>query len=117
MSNFENISCKVLGIILFILVTILSVQLMGCTSTIPKEKPTIRDYPLLDHRGILHKYRDDFKSIVFPTHNEKLTQYCGTHFQWESVTAMWKSGGDNIGHREEADYHRWIYIVIKTKKQ
>ena len=118
MSNFENICCKVLGIILFLLVIILSVQLIGCTSSsngaikiTPKEEPhdTIRDYPLLDHRGVLHKYRDNFESIIFPKHNKKLTQYCGTHFQWESIKAVYKREGNS-------DY-RWYYIVSKNKKQ
>ena len=118
MSNFEEIACKGLGIVLFLLVVILSVQLMGCTSTIPKEEPhnTPISFPLLDHRGILHTYRDNFDKIVFPTHNKKLTLYCGSHFQWENVTAMWKSSGGNIGHREEADYYRWMYIVSKHPK-
>ena len=128
MSDFEEIACKGLGIVLFLLVVILSVQLMGCATggttigwtdsgaPIVKPKGSTQAYPLLDNRGILHTYRDNFDKIVFPTHNKKLTLYCGSHFQWENVTAMWKSSGGNIGHREEADYYRWMYIVSKHPK-
>ena len=118
MSKFENICCKVLGIILVLLLSILSLQLMGCTTAsngainiTPKEEPhdTVRGYPIVDTRGVLHKYRDDFQSLIFPINNEKLTQYCGTHFQWESIKAVWKRDGDR-------DW-KWYYIVSKSKKQ
>ena len=118
MTQFESNCCKSLGILLVILLAIISFQLVGCTSAsngainvIPKEEvhDTIRNFPLLDTRGVLHKYRGNFKSIVFPTHNKKLTQYCGNHFQWEIIKAVWKQEGDE-------DF-RWHYIVIRDKKQ
>ena len=31
MTEFESASCKVLGVILFLLIIIMSLQLMGCT--------------------------------------------------------------------------------------
>lgn len=35
MSDFEEMSCKVLGVILFLIMCILAFQLMGCTCSIP----------------------------------------------------------------------------------
>ncbi len=35
MSDFENVACKVLGVILFLIMCILVFQLMGCTCSIP----------------------------------------------------------------------------------
>ena len=125
LNKFESSCCKGLGIVLIILLTIISFQLVGCTSVVrhiqdaewKKYKAAhqrdhdnnIKGYPLLDTRGVLHKYRDNFKSIVFPTHNKKLTQYCGIHFQWEVIKEVWKQEGDE-------DF-RWHYIVIRDKKQ
>ena len=115
-----------MAVILVILLSLLSFQLMGCTSVIrvlqdsdwkkyeaahqrDHDNNRIEGYPLLDNRGILHKYRGNFKSIVFPTHNKKLTQFCGIHFQWEVIKAVWNQEGD--------DDFRWHYIVIRDKKQ
>jgi hypothetical protein len=110
MSNFEEIACKGLGIILFLLVIILSVQLMGCTLS-PKEEfyNTPTSFPLLDTRDILHKYRDNFDKIIFPRNNQLLTRYCGAHFQWESIKAVWKC--------EEDGNYKWYYTISKSKKQ
>ena len=77
-------------------------------------------FPLLDNRGILHEYRDKsaYSEIIKPTHNQKLTLYCGSHYQWEILRIQWKrSGLASIEHREEMDYFRWTYIVNKDKKQ
>jgi hypothetical protein len=41
MTEFESISCKVLGVILFILIVIMSLQLMGCSCPVP---PPPSDY-------------------------------------------------------------------------
>ena len=118
LNEFESNCCKGLSIVLVILLAIISFQLVGCTSAsngainvIPKEEvhDTIRNFPLLDTRGVLHKYRDDFDKFIFPRHNEKLTQYCGKHFEWESIKAVYKKEGDG-------DY-RWHYIVSRSKKQ
>ena len=118
LNEFESNCCKGLSIVLVILLAIISFQLVGCTSAsngainvIPKEEvhDTIRSFPLLDNRGILHKYRDDFDKLIFPRHNRKLTQYCAAHFQLESIKAVWKREGDG--------YYRWHYIVSRSKKQ
>jgi hypothetical protein len=77
-------------------------------------------YPLLDNRGILHEYRDSkaYPKIIKPTHNDELTIYCGSHFQWETVKIVWKRGNlVKIEHREEIDYWRWNYNVTRNKKQ
>jgi hypothetical protein len=77
--------------------------------TIEEPHDTIRSFPLLDNRGVLHKYRDDFDKLIFPKDNRKLTQYCGKHFQWESIKARWKK--NNIGE------WGWSYMVSRSKKQ
>ena len=118
LNEFESNCCKGLSIVLVILLAILSLQLMGCTSAsngainvTPKEEvhSTPSSFPLLDHRGILHEYRDNFDKLIFPRHNKKLTQYCATHFQWESIKAVYK--------RKDDGYYRWHYIVSRSKKQ
>ena len=83
----------------------------GAINVTPKEEvhSTPSSFPLLDHRGVLHTYRDDFDKLIFPRHNRKLTQYCAAHFQWESIKAVWKREGDG--------YYRWHYIVSRSKKQ
>ena len=129
MSDFENIACKAMAVILIILLCFLSFQLMGCATggtTIgwtengaPIVEPA-QAFPLLDNRGILHKYKSDAKTYKRITHpkNEQLTLYCGVHFQWENIRIVWRrSSLTKIEHREEADYWRWTYIVNRSKKQ
>ena len=43
MTEFESTSCKVLGVILFLLVIIIGTQLMGCSCPIP-EPPLEYEY-------------------------------------------------------------------------
>ncbi len=43
MTRFEEVSCKVLGVILFLLIVIMSLQLMGCACPIP-EAPLEYEY-------------------------------------------------------------------------
>ena len=43
MTEFESASCKVLGVILFLLIAIMSLQLMGCACPIP-EAPLEYEY-------------------------------------------------------------------------
>ena len=72
------------------------------------EEPMKRLYPLIDNKVIMHKYRDNFDKLIFPRHNEKLTQYCSEHRHWEDIRAVWsKNGGDDF---------RWQYYVMKNKK-
>ncbi len=75
-------------------------------------------FPLLDNRGILHEYRNEYTRITHPSHNDELTLYCAVHRQWETVKIVWKrSNLTNIGHREENSYWRWNYNVTRNKKQ
>jgi hypothetical protein len=68
----------------------------------------ITSYPLEDYKGELHKYRENFDSFIFPRHNNKLTQYCAFHFEWEDIKAVYKKG----------DTGEWgyVYVVSKNKK-
>ena len=79
-----------------------------------------REIPVLDNRGILHEYKSDAKTYKRITHpsKDKLTLYCGSHFQWETLRIVWRrSSLTKIEHREEANYWRWTYIVNRSKKQ
>ena len=65
-------------------------------------------FPLIDYNGVVHRYRDNFDKLVFPRHNEKLTQYCSVHYDWENIKAVWSR--DKVqGH------YRWNYYVSKHK--
>jgi hypothetical protein len=75
-------------------------------------------FPLLDNRGILHEYRNEYTRITHPSHNDELTLYCAVHRQWETVKIVWKRGNlVKIEHREENSYWRWNYNVTRNKKQ
>ena len=83
----------------------------GCTKSIPSVDAfpiAEKSYPLLDNNKVMHTYRENFGELIFPKHNRKLTQYCGVHFQWEDIKAVWsKNGGENF---------RWQYHVMKNNK-
>ena len=80
------------------------VLLISCTP--PKADSEV--FPLVDYKGVTHKYRDNFSKLIFPTHNEKLTQYCKVHREWENIKAVWSR--DKVqGH------YRWHYYVSKHK--
>ncbi len=129
MSDFENIACKAMAVILIILLCFLSFQLMGCatggttigwTENGALSTQTPSSFPVLDNRGILHEYRDSkaYPKITKPTHMSVLQVYCGVHRQWETLRIVWRrSSLTKIEHREEADYWRWTYIVNRSKKQ
>ena len=113
MSTFEERACKILGVVLFCIICILILQLSGCAPKI-KEVPIARvptkvtSYPLEDHKGELHKYRENFDSFIFPRHNRKLTQYCAFHFEWEDIRAVYM--------RDKYGKWGYSYIVKKNKK-
>lgn len=93
MSDFENIACKVMGVILFLLIMILSLQLTSCTSktqVAPEApiKPKKQAISLLDSSGSLHKYKVDVSRLNLPNDNQLLTQYCMNHYQWENITVF-----------------------------
>ena len=75
-----------------------------------KTHPTYQNeqFPLVDYKGVVHRYRDNFDKLIFPRHNEKLTQYCAVHYEWENIKAVWSR--DKVqGH------YRWNYYVTKHK--
>ena len=92
--------CKSKVILAFVL-------LISCTPPkVDSEVPL--EFPLVDYKGVTHKYKDNFSKLVFPTHNEKLTQYCKVHREWENIKAVWSR--DKVqGH------YRWNYYVSKHK--
>ena len=118
MSDFENMACKAMAVILIILLCFIGVQLIGCTSAsngaINVNKPLIHnidptDYPLLGHDGELHKFGENLHKMIFPKHNQRLTQYCAIHFQWENVNVVYS--------RMEDNQWGYKYIITKNKKQ
>jgi hypothetical protein len=74
-----------------------------------KHHPTYNNtpYSLLDYKGVLHKYRVDLKSKSFPQDNRELTQYCGIHFHWEDIKAVYGKVGKDF---------TWTYYVNQNKK-
>jgi len=119
MSDFENIACKTLGIILFVVLCMLAFQLNGCATGgtavgwTDSGAPIVvkRSYPLLDYNGIEHQYKGDVSNFIFPKHNRELTQYCSIHFCWEDIQARWTQD-----KQAESGNHRWNYFVTKNKK-
>ena len=95
-----------------ILLLLCSIMAFSCSATyqgeVIMEEPMKRLYPLIDNKVIMHKYRDNFDKMIFPKHNEKLTQYCSLHRDWEDIRAVWSKNGGN-------DF-RWQYYVMKNKK-
>ena len=125
MSDFENMACKAMAVILIILLCFISFQLMGCTTVgwtdggAPTVEPA-QAFPLLDNRDILHEYKSDAKTYKRITHPsmDKLTLYCAVHRQWETVNIVWKrSSLTKIKHKEESSFWRWTYTVSRNKKQ
>ena len=76
----------------------------------PEHNPTYQNeqFPLIDYKGVVHRYRDNFDKLVFPRHNRKLTQYCAVHFDWENIKAVWSRDKRN-------GEFRWNYYVSKHK--
>ena len=90
----------------------------GCTNTpngafnykpIARVPTKITSYPLIDYTGIEHKYRDNFDSFVFPQHNQKLTQYCAFHYEWENIKVKYA--------KDENGKWGYDYIVSKDKRR
>jgi len=98
--------------ILFLLLGFWIFTVIGCAS-ITKEPPIARvptkitSYPLIDIKGETHKYRDNFDSFIFPQHNQKLTQYCAFHFDWENIKVKYT--------KDENGEWGYTYIVSKHK--
>ncbi len=119
MSNFEDVACKVLGIILFAILCILVLLLNGCATggtTVgwtDSGAPIVvqRTYTLLDYNGIEHQYKDDVLKMLYLSDDKKLTQYCSIHFDWEDIQARWSQ--DKLA---EPGNHIWNYLVTKNKK-
>ena len=85
----------------------------GCSSVtkgipIARVPTKITSYPLIDNRGIEHKYRDKVDSFIFPHDNKKLTQFCAFHFHWEDIKAVYR--------KDEDGKWGYTYIVNKNKK-
>ena len=84
----------------------------NCSTTkkipIARVPTKITSYPLIDYKGEEHKYRDNFDSFIFPQHNQKLTQYCAFHFEWEDIKVVYK--------KDENGEWGYTYIVNKNKK-
>ena len=113
MTHFENIACKVMGIILLILIVILSLQLTSCvskTQVVPETpiKPKKHAISLLDSSGSSHKYKVDVSRLNLPNDNQLLTQYCMNHYQWENITVF--------RHLKNGSVETW-YRISPHKKQ
>jgi hypothetical protein len=61
-------------------------------------------FPLLDNRGILHKYKA-CPLITRPTHMTVQQVYCGSHYKWETLRIVWRR--DKL----LTQVWKWTYIV------
>ena len=82
-----------MGVILFLLIVILGLQLISCASNnqVAPETPKISKkqiISLLDSSGSLHKYKINVSKLSLPNDNQLLTQYCMSHYQWENITVF-----------------------------
>ena len=89
------------------------VMIMSCAPKIiivpiAKVPTKITSYPLVDNRGMKHKYRKLHDSFIFPHDIKTLTQYCAFHHQWEDIKALYgKDENDNWGYS---------YMVMKNSR-
>ena len=92
-----------------LIVCVLNWRCSGVVVKVPIARvPTkITSYPLIDWKGIEHKYTDNFDSFIFPQDNKKLTQYCSFHYDWENIKAIWS--------KDKNGKYRYTYIVVKDK--
>ena len=81
------------------------IHMNGCVST----GSTSIVFPLMDDKAVIHQYKDNFDKLIFPRHNEKLTQYCSVHLDWEDIKAKWSK---NNQHE-----FKWQYYVSKHTKR
>ena len=100
--------------ILFLLCGYIMFSIIGCANVTNRTPPIARvptkitSYPLIDNRGVEHKYRDKVDSFVFPHDNKKLTQFCAFHFHWEDIKVVYR--------KNENGKWGYTYIVNKNKK-
>jgi len=103
---------ELLSFFYLLIILIIVLLLKGCATNtkvpIARVPTKITSYPLIDYKGEEHKYRDNFDSFIFPQHNQKLTQYCAFHFEWEDIKAVYK--------KDENGEWGYTYIVNKNKK-
>jgi len=116
--NKNNIVDVLTFFYLLLALIILLVLAHGCVSNLTYKGDTVSgvvrvptkvtSFPLKDHKGELHKYKDNIDSFIFPRDSKKLTQYCAFHFEWEDIRAVYKKD----------KYGEWgySYIVKKNKK-
>ena len=82
--------------LLFFLCGYITFNIIGCANATIVKAPIARiptkvtSYPLIDYKGVEHKYRDNFDSFVFPGDNTKLTQYCAFHYEWENIKVVYR---------------------------
>ena len=103
---------ELLSFFYLLIILIIVLLLKGCATNtkvpIARVPTKITSYPLIDYKGEEHKYRDNFDSFIFPRHNQKLTQYCAFHFEWEDIKVVYK--------KDENGEWGYSYIVNKNKK-
>ena len=102
-----------------LLICLVNLRCSGVVEKVPIVRvPTkITSYPLRDYKGIMHKYTDNFDSFVFPQDNNKLTQYCAFHMEWENIRVVYRKRrekSNKLGKRQAKWV--WEYIVTKHKR-
>ena len=99
-------------------VWILALLLVSCTQApngaFNVNKPLVHDidptdYPLRGHNGELHKFGENLHKMIFPRHNQRLTQYCAIHRQWENIKVVYS--------RDETNQYGYKYFVTKSRRR
>ena len=111
--------------IIFFLCGFIIFSIIGCANSTNGKAPIARiptkvtSYPLIDYKGVEHKYRDNFDSFVFPGDNTKLTQYCAFHHQWEDIKVVYrkkpKRSSKQLGRNKGGSWG-YEYVVTLNKK-
>ena len=92
-----------LHIIPIIILIILSVS----CSTINTQGHIETNYPLIDTRLRIHKYKDNIQWKIYPLDKKLLTHYCKNHHQWEDIRPTYRKVNEEM---------KWVYRVSKNKK-
>ena len=78
---------------------------LHCATTNPNTGEEETYYPLIDTRFKIHRYKENIQWLIFPN-NEKKTEYCAIHFEWEDIKPIYRPAGNGE--------YRWQYRVTKN---
>ena len=74
---------------------ILILMLNNCSTTNPQGHIET-NYPLIDTRLRIHKYKDNIQWKLLPLNKKKLTPHCQNHFQWEDIRPTYRKVNEEM---------------------